>query len=106
MAFCPSCKGEIDANATTCPHCGRELPPPIPAPPAAAKKAWAYGRFSQAMLVAGQVVAIIALVTSVVGLVQYVRSGNWFFVFFHCPMLALMSLAAFFALARVAGLKR
>lgn len=76
MAFCPQCRGELEATAAACPHCGYDFPlrdPELLRPPA---PGIAYSRFADVSLVVGIVAAGLGCVVTGVGAVVALGRGN------------------------------
>lgn len=63
MAYCPECKGTMEATAVECPHCGYDFAESHVAEPDPA--GFAYSRLSEVALVVASIVAGIGCVLSV-----------------------------------------
>lgn len=74
MAYCPQCKGEMDALATVCPHCKYDFPDTEAEQPAFRQTNWLYSSFAQGVLSATQGMSGLAgLVGVIAGCVHFIH---------------------------------
>jgi hypothetical protein len=100
MAYCPKCRGVLDAAATVCPHCGYDFPLGGPEP-AAPRRDFAHSTLANIALIVGMIAAGFGCAGAVLGFVVSLSNGEWVNAFFVAPLAFFLQLAMLVVFVRV-----
>lgn len=100
MAFCPKCKGTMEATAVECPHCGYDFSESYRREPEPA--GFAYSRLAEIALVVASLVAGIGCVLSAYFSFAFLYlERNWMTGLVWCPILFLYQFAMLVVFIRI-----
>jgi hypothetical protein len=100
MAYCPKCRGVLDAAATVCPYCGYDFPlgGPEPAPP---RRDFAHSTLANIALIVGMVAAGFGCAFALIGVVVSLLRGDWAKALIEHPLAFFLCLSMLVVFVRV-----
>jgi hypothetical protein len=98
MAYCPECKGEMNATDSVCPHCGHDFPS---SSDAKKRQGIEYSALADLALIVGGVVAAINCVIAIVIMLASIFERDYLKAFLYCPIGFLLSLAMLVVFLRI-----
>ena len=97
MAFCPKCKGVLDAAAIACPRCGYDFPPGNPDP----RRGIAFSPIANLALIVGTVAAGLGCGAAVIASIAALINGQWVTALVLGPLAFFLQLAMLVVFVRV-----
>jgi hypothetical protein len=89
MAFCPKCKGMMEATQAVCPHCGHDFAPP----PGEHRGGPAYSVVADIALLVGTVLAALGCLASLIAMAIALWHQEWLTALVYCPVAFFYQLA-------------
>jgi hypothetical protein len=100
MAFCPNCRGVVDAAAVVCPHCGYDFPLGGP-DPITPRRDLAHSTLANIALIVGIVAAGLGCIAAIVGGIVSLVNGELFTAIVVRPLAFFLQLAMLVVFVRV-----
>jgi Uncharacterised protein family UPF0547 len=97
MAYCPQCRGVLEAAAVVCPHCGYDFPPGSPD----RRRGIVYSPLADLALIIGIVAAGLGCAVALVGSVFALLRSQWLEALIVGPLTFFLLLAMLVVFVRV-----